>query len=639
LNSFKLSLQFTQPFDLLISRSNRSLSSGNIKGDAIYLTVFLSSPEIVVGLTHNLSPPEFALIKLIGFKGNLGSGYGNFLRSDDTSVICGIVHLEKFIINLNIPQINHFFIMYTLMSSKLEEAQKEIKQNYEAIQENELSQNIKNIASQVKNKKKIEELSLDATPSIFLQALIEEIVFNSDMGVSVGKQKTRITETSLSLRDRGRFKNSILRDPFVASGNIGKIAVSLAGRLKGSYSMGGVDFGITRKFRVAGKNSIVKGCTDCWILIQPMILDMDYNTDKILNIKTGELSARLRNRLDSSDGKDYHSQVQLTGGDVILRMSRLTAPAFLKLIFRLKDSITDAKDSAIEMIKTSLNFKGTLSTNDSENELTIKSLPISFQTPQQMIVNLVSAGDFSLNCKNISVFVYDKFDIKKDELIPSGSWIDFCAGKFTLTLAREIKKQKEEIVRLLTIFLANLNVDKKDLRKSSLVIGIPGCLLEMKSNQSAKSDDIIYQFTSKFPKPIQVSTNLSDYSFLRELIESFTSEITKATEEITSKTTTGISMLTDEELDQEKKVKIQESKIFPQRNFIGNFELNPQLSVLGDMTPKVETVLGWWGIKDNSVIPKATHDFLTNTLETIFVGSYNALEFLDKVFEEKQNKI
>lgn len=81
----------------------------------------------------------------------------------------------------------------------------------------------------------------------------------------------------------------------------------------------------------------------------------------------------------------------------------------------------------------------------------------------------------------------------------------------------------------------------------------------------------------------------------------------------------------------------EESSKWLSRKFVAKEKtvLNPKLNVLGDMTPEVETVLQWLGIKDQNVIPRATHYGLTDPLEAILIACFSASEILDKLFHEK----
>ena len=59
--------------------------------------------------------------------------------------------------------------------------------------------------------------------------------------------------------------------------------------------------------------------------------------------------------------------------------------------------------------------------------------------------------------------------------------------------------------------------------------------------------------------------------------------------------------------------------------------LEPKLSVLGDQTPKVDTVLRWLGIENHEAIPKHLHIIGTDNLETVL----KAISFLSLLLGER----
>ena len=137
-----------------------------------------------------------------------------------------------------------------------------------------------------------------------------------------------------------------------------------------------------------------------------------------------------------------------------------------------------------------------------------------------------------------------------------------------------------------------------------------------------------------------MTTNIAEYNFFRTLIENYKSEVEKEMKVYQTSSashvlnTPAISPeMTPEKEKSNKDYQLPSLK--PQREFVGSVELNPKLNVLGDMTPKVETVLGWLGINDKELIPRATHDALADTLETMLISCANASELIDKLLEEK----
>jgi hypothetical protein len=70
------------------------------------------------------------------------------------------------------------------------------------------------------------------------------------------------------------------------------------------------------------------------------------------------------------------------------------------------------------------------------------------------------------------------------------------------------------------------------------------------------------------------------------------------------------------------------------RTFQGSTVLNPKLNVLGEMTPKVETVLGWLGIADKTLIPRMTHMALIDSMESLLISCHTASEAVERLLSE-----
>lgn len=68
--------------------------------------------------------------------------------------------------------------------------------------------------------------------------------------------------------------------------------------------------------------------------ILPLNLELDFNTNNILNLISGEVSVKFRDKLDSPDGKQYHIQSVFSVDGLMIRLSLETAPAFLKIFNR-----------------------------------------------------------------------------------------------------------------------------------------------------------------------------------------------------------------------------------------------------------------------------------------------------------------
>jgi hypothetical protein len=303
----------------------------------------------------------------------------------------------------------------------------------------------------------------------------------------------------------------------------------------------------------------------------------------------------------------------------------------------------------------------------------IKNLNIP--SPLDQLLSLIPVGDVTVLGKNLNIHLYDKAPVRevpKEVPVGSNDYIEFAANNYRCNLARSVNTKNKQILRLLTLFLAQIQVDRVSpsdtvtipklkhgdddltpimnnsdlLNRHAYILAVPGALLEMESVQRVNPDEIVdttvikYNFTSKFPDAIKVTTNLSEYSFFRNLIGYYKSEVEQELKAYThlSKQQQQSMLLQQINYEEEKKSMFKKGSILPSkvdRKFEGSVELNPKLNVLGDMTPKVETVLNWLGIKDRNVIPRATHSGLTDPLESLLIASYNLSVLMDKLFEEK----
>ena len=66
-------------------------------------------------------------------------------------------------------------------------------------------------------------------------------------------------------------------------------------------------------------------------------------------------------------------------------------------------------------------------------------------------------------------------------------------------------------------------------------------------------------------------------------------------------------------------------RVFIEKKFV----LEPRISVLGDQTPKVSTVLGWVGISDHHLIPTKMQVLLIDNLEMVLKAVGFVSDMLD----------
>jgi hypothetical protein len=638
-----LRLEFTKSFNLLFSRSFRSVKTHNSKGSAIYNTVFVSLPEVNVRCLQMLSSQEFASLHILGVKGNLGSGYGTFLRPDMESVRCATANIQNVNLNYDLTQLNVFLIIYTLWMDKYDEANKLITKKKEkyglegklASNSNQRKDEIASPSLSSKRRGKptkiaTEEVVFEPTPSNFAQVMLSRIEIHGDLGAAIGKQDVSIGSSILSIFDLGRYENNAMREPLQINGCIGTLSVALRERLEGMLTFEGAILTLTRHFRIGGTDVTIRGRTELNINILPISIDMDYNKNKILYINLKKLVGKFRDVFNGSkDGENYHVQTVFTSEGIAVSISKMTATSFIKLFHRLQEQITRQNQLALEILQSHSEYYRSQSDLLYPEKLSeIKSLDI--RNPMEQLTNTIAVGSITIMGKDLFISLYDRdYNPSKDD-----EWLQFSMKNYRIELARapkDLGASQYQIQRKVSILLSRVDVNRVLGDKAAYILQVPrGASIQMKSVQEVKSKMIQYIFDSSFADAINVTTNLTLYQSLRNIISKYKKEIDQEFQSQSSLLNTK-TIITPRTTTLNTNTNKGSSSNTGKEGFVfeGKIDLNPKLNVLGDMTPKVETVLTWLGIKDKNVIPRATHSGVVSPLEIIFVTSFDISEHIE----------
>jgi hypothetical protein len=631
--------EFTKPFDLLFTRSFRSVKTQTSKGNAIYNCLFVSLPEVNVRCYHLLSPPDFASLKILGIKGNLGSGYGSFLRPDMASVQCATMNINSVQIVGNLPQLNVFFIVYTTWMSKVEEANKALSRHYsKGSNSDELSLETPATTTtprmKAKRKTPTEEITFDATSSRFGQLLLNTVEIYTDLGPSIGKQEVTLSSSCISIRDLGRYEGSVTREPMYIGGYLGQVSAILRDRLEGKLKFDGATLGLTRHFRTGGERPILRGRTEASLKILPVSINLEYNKHKILHISLRMLVGKFRDVFDGKkDGSTYHVQTVFTSEGIKVKVSKQTAASFIKLGHRVADQISKQKEIALETLNNHQQYHNNQSMMDLPYEERFEKIKsVNIKNPTKQLMSTSAMGTMSLIGKDLLISLYDR---DYHDLTPDDEWIEFAMNNYKVELGRGSNVKDNitpQIQRKLSILLNQVDVNRMTgVDKRALILQVPrGASIDLRTVQEVDSNIIKYLFDSKFADAINVTTNINLYQSIRTIISIYQQEVELENQSYTTLTSSSSSVISSRTpTSPENVTPVQQELIFE-----GKVELNPKLNVLGDLTPKVETVLGWLGITDKNVIPRAMHNAVATPLETVFVTCFEASNLIDRVLEE-----
>lgn len=639
------SIEFSKPFDILFTRMHRHLHRKNEQGNAIFNTVFLNSPDILIRMYNKLNPDEFMRFIISGVIANIGAGYGPLLRPDREATISGTVSIENIRIKFNLPQINQLFLMYSLWMEKTSEAKKALANRISKVQVT--SRIRKNFMS------KENELSLESTMSKYGQIFIKKIEFASDLDYMIGKQRLEVYNVSLFIRDRGRYLNSINREALHIGGYMTRAKMELTGRLRGTIESFGITFGFDHDFAVGGANPTFRGKSNLKLKILPIELSIDYNMEKIINLYSESIYCQFKDVFDVENGSKSHIQSKFSLETIILRLSSGAAPAFIKIFYSILDTLKNRRNNTLKVLQRSVFYYHHDSViSDEELEKDIQRIKqLNVRSPIDQFKDLNILGHVTLFGSNLTIFLHDKFNLNEKNQLKEmegrmrGDYTSFGVEEFQVKFVRnaqDLSKSSSDnlsynIQRNIQLFALKADIYHNTISSQPIsLIRVPGGSIVMRSIQSNKESKISYDFSSRFPDSITVSTNFAEYKFLREMLGYYQDSVKKEISVKRGDSDSNSFAFTETDHSNSTSSEKSPFSALLEQDFVGNIHFNPKLDVLGDMTPSVETVLGWLGIKDRSLVAKLTHMFLSNSLEGVLIGCKNISDGIQKVMTEKK---
>jgi hypothetical protein len=126
---------------------------------------------------------------------------------------------------------------------------------------------------------------------------------------------------------------------------------------------------------------------------------------------------------------------------------------------------------------------------------------------------------------------------------------------------------------------------------------------------------------TEFNEAIFISVNLSLYSFFKDTIILYI-EAAEEMHKSVHRMKAAAELMYKKPVDSREQEAVIElpptpdARVFEEMKFV----LEPRISVLGDQTPKVSTVLGWIGISDYHSIPTKLHTIVVDNIELLLKG-------------------
>eukprot|EP00817_Percolomonadidae_sp_ATCC50343_P003402 CAMPEP_0117422976 /NCGR_PEP_ID=MMETSP0758-20121206/3723_1 /TAXON_ID=63605 /ORGANISM="Percolomonas cosmopolitus, Strain AE-1 (ATCC 50343)" /LENGTH=1696 /DNA_ID=CAMNT_0005205949 /DNA_START=1163 /DNA_END=6253 /DNA_ORIENTATION=- len=678
-------LEFTRPFDFMLTRQQRFMNTNNLKAVDLYYSLYLSSPEIRVRMYrqhhhHSSSQPDFITLRLQGIVASGGISKANFLRPDRESVWCGAIQLNKIILDFNLPLIDQFIIFYTLWMEQHKKAKQAIKDCMEQPLETApttakpatpsstgrsfTSAEVRKLLfkGQTGTSMMISDhilAELDASSSRFAQVLVQLIEVNVDLGYTIGKQKALINTCSLFFNDRGRYLNQTRRDPLNLSAFMGSVNVSFSGRLSGSFSLHGIAFSASHHF-IAPPMMMVPRCSYT-LRVMPIHLTLRYNLDHIVELSTGELVFKFRNQ------DKHHHQTVISTDTIEARISSITGPIFIEMKDKLVETYTSSHESAMKMLNESQRFSmaDPMSLDDDIESTSETYINLQLKSVEDYLRDTKIFGAVTVLGRNVNIYIHDRFDLTSSGVrqvkgITDGQFLHISLLSFQFHFKKRVHIKSSRIKRKLELFAAKVAVNRCfSTTKRKFILNIPSAAILMKTKQNIADNIVGYIFRSEFPSPIAVTTNLSEYQFFRILLGHYQKRVLDSLNGVYHSSEIGNGRYiskNDADYTNAETLKVPSTTTssksnpvdsiastpdsalsFVNQEFVALEEmvLNPQLNVLGEMTPTIERVLNWLGVKDKTFIPRMTHQTISNPMEGLLIGCFRGNQVFQDIFKEE----
>eukprot|EP01094_Clydonella_sp_ATCC50884_P019884 TRINITY_DN3998_c0_g1_i1.p1 TRINITY_DN3998_c0_g1~~TRINITY_DN3998_c0_g1_i1.p1 ORF type:complete len:1017 (-),score=303.38 TRINITY_DN3998_c0_g1_i1:128-2875(-) len=239
---------------------------------------------------------------------------------------------------------------------------------------------------------------------------------------------------------------------------------------------------------------------------------------------------------------------------------------------------------------------------------------------------IVPSGNFFIRSSLLELSIYG-FSLRDP------AWLSLSLGSLKVKLVQKYKAQVQEIHRQLSIAIKECEIEKcsaNELEETveGTIFQIPSATivlytlqaLETPSDPSREPLDIKYWFVTEFNDSVFISVNLGLYTFLKDTVMLYKQSVEDLLMSIDRLKQASQLMYTSDIQVKAMDIPVPEKKPDLRRFCEEKWVLEPKLSVLGDQTPKVSTVLRWLGIEEHQVVPKLLHVVATDNLEIALKG-------------------
>jgi hypothetical protein len=333
---------------------------------------------------------------------------------------------------------------------------------------------------------------------------------------------------------------------------------------------------------------------------------VDYEFEKILIVKN-DLMILTAKDLWQDIGDNIPTldiQTDLVFNSVFATVSGETIPLILSYVEKTKQFINDKRHMSTIRGKETLKQSDDKSSNlYGQNMLLlmhgVEVCPSSKSTIRgaEMVFNIFHSHFSEGDCLNVHLVGYlvnlcslhalintktSMFDCHRELFIQIAA-----LGLYKRSLKRidSVEKKAFKLEEWKSFFS-----DEKKVDKPTLILGFPSCSLYLEEEEELVSKVMHYRFVSEFDSAIDASLNISFYKYISEIVSN-------------------LSLVEGES-------SISDMKYDP----LSPMVLEPQLRVMGDATPRFDKLLGWLGLKRDS-LPALVHTSIVHPMEDSIISS------------------